>query len=111
MRDRTCGYTGAMDPFVFPPAPTPGSPVAGSGARFPLRRIYCIGRNYAEHAKEMGATVERAQPMFFLKPADAIVTADADVAYPPATTELHHEVEMVVALRRGGRDIPPASAL
>jgi fumarylpyruvate hydrolase len=90
---------------------TPSIPVAGSHERFPVRRIYCIGRNYAEHAKEMGANVERSQPMFFMKPADAIVTDGADVPYPPATHELHHEVEMVVALTRGGADIPRERAL
>lgn len=98
-------------PFAIPAPPQPSVPVQGSAERFPVRRIYCIGRNYAEHAKEMGATVDRTQPMFFLKPADAIVTDGADIAYPPATQDLHHEVEMVVALAQGGRDIPTASAL
>jgi fumarylpyruvate hydrolase len=98
-------------PFAIPAPPPPSVPVEGSAERFPVRRIYCIGRNYAEHAKEMGATVDRAQPMFFLKPADAVVTDGADVAYPPATQDLHHEVEMVVALAQGGRDIPLATAL
>lgn len=94
------------------PAPTlPSLAVAGSQARFPLRRIYCIGRNYAEHAREMGAEVERARPMFFMKPADAVVTDGADVPYPSATADLHHEVEMVIALREGGSDIPLARAL
>jgi fumarylpyruvate hydrolase len=94
------------------PAPhIPSLPIAGEAARFPLRRIYCIGRNYAEHAKEMGAEVERTRPMFFMKPADAIVADGADVPYPSATQELHHEVEMVVALRAGGRDIDVARAL
>jgi len=85
--------------------------VHGSTDRFPVHRIYCIGRNYADHAKEMGAAIERSRPMFFMKPADAIVTDGADVPYPPATRELHHEVEMVVALARGGRDIPLDRAL
>ncbi len=84
----------------------PSLAIAGIDARFPLHRIYCIGRNYADHAKEMGASVERGQPMFFMKPADAIVTDGADIAYPPATQDLHHEVEMIVALASGGRDIP-----
>lgn len=89
-------------------APTPASlPVTGSDARFPVRRIFCIGRNYADHAREMGATVDREQPMFFCKPADAVVGDGADVPYPSATAELHHEVEMVVALAAGGRDIAP----
>lgn len=98
--------------FVFAPPSVPNLPIAGSDARFPVHRIYCIGRNYAEHAKEMGAqTVSRANPVFFMKPADAIVAGGGDVPYPPATHELHHEVEMVVALAQGGRDIDPARAL
>jgi len=99
-----------MDYVIAPPSP-PSLPVAGRSGRFPLRRIFCIGRNYAEHAKEMGASVERAQPMFFLKPADAVVADGADVPYPPATQDLHHEVEMVVALARGGAGIPREYAL
>ena len=86
-------------------------PIAASDARFPLHRIYCIGRNYADHAQEMGAAIERTQPMFFMKPADAVVTDGADVPYPSATHELHHEVEMVVALAHGGRDIALDAAL
>jgi fumarylpyruvate hydrolase len=87
-------------------------PIHGSDARFPVHRIYCIGRNYAEHAREMGAqAVSRANPVFFMKPADAIVAGGGDIPYPPATEELHHEVEMVVALARGGRDIDPGAAL
>ena len=86
-------------------------PVAGSDARFPVHRIYCIGRNYAEHAREMGMVVDRAQPVFFCKPADAIVVDGADVAYPPATADLHHEIEMIVALASGGRDIAVERAL
>lgn len=90
---------------------TPSLPVIGIAQRFPVRRIYCIGRNYADHAAEMGATVDRGQPMFFLKPADSVVSDGAAVPWPPATGDLHHEVEMVVALARGGFDIPVASAL
>ncbi|KGI77132.1 fumarylacetoacetate hydrolase family protein [Oleiagrimonas soli] len=91
---------------VFEPAAPTSLPVyGGSDARFPLRRIFCIGRNYADHAKEMGASVDRAQPVFFTKPADAVVTDGADTPYPSATSDLHHEVEMVVALARGGRDL------
>lgn len=98
--------------FMFPPSIVPSLPITGSDARFPVHRIYCIGRNYADHAKEMGAqAVSRANPVFFMKPADAIVADGGDVPYPPATRELHHEVEMVVALARGGRDIDPAGAL
>ena len=98
--------------YVIQPAAIPFLPIHGSDALFPVHRIYCIGRNYAEHAKEMGAEpVSRAQPVFFLKPADAIVPGGGDVPYPPATKELHHEVEMVVALSRGGREIDAARAL
>ena len=85
--------------------------IAGSATRFPVRRIFCIGRNYAEHAAEMGASVDRANPVFFCKPADAIVTDGADIPYPSATQELHHEVEMVVALHSGGIDIAEVEAL
>jgi len=92
--------------FVFDPPTVPSLPVQGSGARFPIHRIYCIGRNYADHAKEMGAqAVSRANPVFFMKPADAIVPGGGEVPYPSVTHELHHEVEMVVALAKGGRDI------
>jgi len=85
--------------------------IAGSDARFPVHRIYCIGRNYADHAKEMGASVDRERPTFFLKPADAVVDDGAAIPYPPATTNLHHEVELVVALSGGGRDLDEAQAL
>jgi len=98
--------------LVFVPPVVPSLPIHGSDARFPVHRIYCIGRNYADHAKEMGAqAVSRANPVFFMKPADAIVPGGGDVPYPSVTQELHHEVEMVVALSRGGRDIDPARAL
>ena len=97
--------------YVFAP-PTPASvPVVGRRECFPVHRIYCVGRNYAEHAREMGAAVERGTPMFFMKPADALVIDGADVPYPPITQDLHHEVEMVLALGRGGRDLDAAAAL
>lgn len=96
--------------YVIPAPSVPSLPVLGSDARFPVRRIFCIGRNFADHAREMGATVDREQPMFFCKPADAVVSDGADVPYPSATAELHHEVEMVVALAGGGRDIAPELA-
>ena len=99
-------------PYPFAPPLVPSLPIADSDARFPVHRIYCIGRNYAEHAKEMGAPmVSRANPVFFMKPADAIVPEGGEVPYPSATRELHHEVEMVVGLHRGGRDIDPQRAL
>lgn len=103
-----------MTSYAFAPAPPPSLAIVGSDARFPVHRIYCIGRNYADHAREMGAAVERGQPMFFTKPADALVADDGrgvDVPYPSATRELHHEVEMTVALARGGRDIAREAAL
>ena len=87
-------------PTLFPAPPIPTLPVEGTSARFPVHRIYCIGRNFADHAREMGATVDRGQPVFFMKPADAIVAGGGAVPYPPATGDLHHEVELVVALGR-----------
>jgi fumarylpyruvate hydrolase len=99
-----------MSTTVFPAAPTPTIAVVGSSGRFPVHRIYCVGRNYAEHAKEMGATVSKDAPVFFMKPADAVVTDGADVPYPSATADLHHEVELVVALQTGGRDLDAAGA-
>ena len=98
-------------PYVFDAPRVATLPVAGSNAVFPVHRIYCIGRNYADHAKEMGATADRANPVFFLKPADAVVPGGGDIAYPTATQDLHHEVEMIVALASGGRDIPVDRAL
>ena len=99
-------------PFVFDLPAVPSLPIIGREVRFPVHRVYCIGRNYAEHAKEMGAqTVSRANPVFFMKPADAIAPEGGDVPYPSATRELHHEVEMIVALDKGGRDIDAGHAL
>lgn len=96
--------------YVMPPFPVPSLPVEGSDARFPVRRIFCVGRNYEEHAREMGADT-REPPFFFTKPADALVTGNAAIPYPPATQDLHHEAELVVALRAGGVDIAPEAAL
>ena len=93
--------------YVFPPAPAPSVPVVGTEAQFPLHRIYCVGRNYEEHAKEMGFS-GREPPFFFMKPGDAVVggTGEVAVAYPPATANLHHEVELVVALGlKGGAEL------
>jgi fumarylpyruvate hydrolase len=99
--------------LVFPAPATPTVPVAGGDA-FPVRRIYCVGRNYVEHAKEMGFS-GREPPFFFMKPADAVlpVTADrmGEMHYPSLTADLHHEVELVVAIGRGGSRIDAASAL
>jgi fumarylpyruvate hydrolase len=89
-----------MTQTVIPvPAPT-CLPVRGSDALFPVRRIYCVGRNFADHAKEMGATVDRGNPVFFMKPGDAIVAGGGRVPYPTGTRDLHLEVELVVALGR-----------
>lgn len=96
--------------YVIPPAPTPSLPVLGSPKRFPVRRIYCVARNYAAHAVEMGADPTRELPFFFQKNPDNLVLGDT-VPYPPATADLHHEIELVVALRAGGRDIPVEAAL
>jgi len=84
-------------------------PVAGGGF-FPVRRVFCVGRNYAAHAREMGGDPEREPPFFFCKPADAVVTS-GEVAFPPATAQLHHEMELVVAIGRGGADVAAADAL
>jgi fumarylpyruvate hydrolase len=94
-----------MTRTVIPvPAPT-CLPVRGSEALFPVRRIYCVGRNFAEHAKEMGASVDRGNPVFFMKPGDAIVAGGGTVPYPPGTRDLHHEVELVVALGRDANGV------
>ena len=97
--------------FAIPKLPSPTVAVAGTTARFPVHRIYCVGRNYAEHAREMGAPVEREIPTFFMKPADAVVADGATIAYPSGTANLHHEVELVIALASGGRDIAADVAL
>ncbi|MDE2454298.1 MAG: fumarylacetoacetate hydrolase family protein, partial [Burkholderiales bacterium] len=87
--------------------------VAGRSDRFPVNRVFCVGRNYAAHAREMGKDPEREAPFFFMKPAAAVVDAAAPtrVPYPPKTRNYHHEIELVVAIGRGGRDIPVAQAL
>lgn len=89
----------------------PSVEIAGSNARFPVRRIFCVGRNYAEHAREMGGSAEREPPFFFAKPADAVVGGTAEIAMPPRTANLHHEIELVVALGSGGRDIAGDAAI
>jgi len=95
---------------VVPPPAQAAVPVAGGGS-FPVRRVYCVGRNYADHAREMGHDPDRELPFFFMKPADALVTGGADMPYPPMTADLHHEMELVVALKSGGSDIAEADAL
>ena len=91
--------------------PTPALPVAESNQQFPVGRIYCVGRNYAEHAREMGHDPEREPPFFFMKPADAIVANGAAIPFPQMTKDLHHEIEMIVAIGRDGSDIPVERAL
>ncbi len=99
--------------YVFAPPATVSVPVAGSQSRFPVNRIYCVGRNYVEHAKEMGFT-GREPPFFFMKPADALVIIDegktGEMPYPSVTKDLHHEMELVVAIGKGGKNIKAADA-
>ncbi len=100
--------------YAIPPAPLATVPVAGSDEQFPVRRIYCVGRNYAEHAREMGFTGREA-PFFFMKPADAVLPVprgqEGRLPYPPRTADLHHEIELVVAIGRGGANIAAQDAL
>lgn len=101
-----------MAATVIPVPATAQLSVRGSDAVFPVRRIYCVGRNFAEHAREMGASVDRGNPVFFMKPGDAIVAGGGRVPYPPGTKDLHHEVELVVALGRdAGGAVAAADAL
>jgi len=100
--------------FVIPPMPAVTIPVAGGNGQFPVRRIYCVGRNYAAHVREMGMDPSREPPFFFCKPTDAIVVAPPGggvrIAYPPATEQLHFEIELVAAIGRAGRNIPVEEA-
>src|SRR3954469_1643381 len=100
----------SMSDYVIPAPAQPALAIAGSTKMFPVRRIWCVGRNYLEHIREMGND-EREPPFFFAKPADAIVPDGGTVPYPPVTKDLHFEVELVVALKSGGRNIAPESAL
>ena len=93
-----------MPDFIFPPLVT-SVPVKGGGD-FPVRRVFCVGRNYAEHAREMGHDPDAEPPFFFSKPADALVAEGADTPYPSATLDLHHEIELVVAIGGAGADVP-----
>ena len=100
--------------YVFAPSPTVSVPVVGSAQQFPVHRIYCVGRNYEDHAVEMGHS-GREPPFFFMKPADAVLVVkgneSADLPYPSLTNNLHHEIELVVAIGVGGKDIAVADAL
>lgn len=97
--------------YVFPPASIPAVAVADSEELLPVRRIFCVGRNYAAHAREMGKDPDREPPFFFTKPADAVVMDGETVAYPPETENFHYEAELVVVIGTAGRNIPQDEAL
>jgi fumarylpyruvate hydrolase len=100
-----------MTAYVLPPPPLASVAVAGTDARFPVRRIFCVGRNYEAHAREMGKDPTREKPFFFMKPADAVVDSGSTIPYPPETKNLHYEIELVVAIGTGGADVTEADAL
>lgn len=97
--------------FVLPAPPPASLPVHGTEARFPVRRVYCVGRNYAAHAVEMGHDPDKEPPFFFQKNPDNLLSDGRNFPYPPATDDVHHEVELIVALADGGRDVPVETAL
>jgi len=97
--------------YIFPPAPPVSLPIANTDARFPVRRIYCVGRNYAAHAIEMGHDPEQEPPFFFQKPADTILQPNQDFPYPSQSNDVHFELEQVIALGTGGQNIPAETAL
>lgn len=99
-----------IEEYAVPAVPRPAVAVEGSRLRFPVRRIFCVGRNYPEHAREMGFQ-DRAPPFFFTKPADAVMPNGSAVPYPPRTGNLHHEIELVIALGRGGSNVAADAAL
>jgi fumarylpyruvate hydrolase len=99
-----------MTKYVIDPPAVMAVPVAGGGF-FPVRRVFCVGRNYAEHTREMGGDPDREEPFFFMKPADALLINGADMPYPSKTKDLHHEMELVVAIGTGGHDITETDAL
>ncbi len=99
------------DAFVFPPPPRPAVAVYGDDRLFPVRRIFCVALNYADHAREMGKDPGAEPPFFFTKPADAVVADGATIPFPSLTDDLHHEIELVAALKSGGANIDPARAL
>lgn len=101
----------AAPEYVIAPPAVASLPVQGEARRFPVQRIFCVGRNYSEHAREMGHDPDREPPFFFMKPSSALVTDAAPFPYPPLSKDVHHEIELVVALARGGADIAPEHAL
>jgi fumarylpyruvate hydrolase len=103
--------TASTAELVFAPQPVPTVPVAGEKSHYPVHRIFCVGRNYAEHAKEMGHEVDREAPWYFLKPATAIVLSGATIPYPPETKNYHYEMELVVAIGTSGFRIATSDAM
>ena len=97
--------------YVFTPAPISSVPIQGSSQRYAVNRIYCVGQNYGDHVREMGGDPKEPPPVFFSKPANAIVINNSTVRYPQSTSNLHYEVELVVALSSGGARISEASAM
>jgi fumarylpyruvate hydrolase len=97
--------------YVFEPPPVPTLGISGETDRFPVHRIYCVGRNYAEHAREMGGDPTREPPFFFMKPSDTLLPSGTDFPYPSKSNDVHHEIELVAALKSGGTNISEADAL
>ncbi len=100
-----------MTSFAVPPLTPTTLPIEGLDAVFPVRRVFCVGRNYGAHVRELGGDPKDQPPLFFTKPADAAVAPGGGVAYPPGTSDFHHEIELVVALKGGGADVAPTDAL
>lgn len=100
-----------MTQWIFEPPAQPSLPIRGTDQRFPVRRVYCVGRNYAAHTIEMGGDPDREVPFFFQKNPDNLLTDGADFPYPDKSSDVHHEIEMIVALDKGGQNIPLGSAL
>src|SRR4051812_44821752 len=111
LRGRANGGFPAPMTYVFEPLPVPTLGISGEADRFPVHRIYCVGRNYAEHAREMGHDPNREPPFFFMKPADTLLPSGMDFPYPTKSNDVHHEIELVAALKSGGTDISEADAL
>ena len=97
--------------YVISAPPQACLPVVGSADEFPIHRIYCVGRNYAAHAREMGHDPDREEPFFFMKSADTVLPGGGDFPYPPMTSDVHHEIELVAALGSGGKDIALENAM
>ena len=95
-----------MTSYAVEPMAIPAVTIADTDDMFPVRRIYCVGRNYAEHAREMGSDPDRDPPFFFMKPNNTIIADNADFPYPPKTENVHYEMELVVAIGKGGKNIP-----